>query len=174
MTSGYARGKDLATMGQRLVQGEMSRRKLAKMIDRLFFGLEVTKSVTPVATANLYTITGGSIQLVALYAIVTATIQTQANATKFVFTPTASGSASDLCATLDITAQAIGAYLAVSGGPTTALVSASRKYQQVSRATQHVVEPGVISLNCAASNTGAVVCYLFYTPVGEGATVVAA
>lgn len=123
----------------------------------------------------LFTITGGRVAILGIVGEVTTVIQTQANNTKLKFNPTATGADTDLCAVLDITADAVGTLYSITGTPATALqdgllLITSNKFL----AAPLILSEGDIELDCAASNTGSVAWTLWYVPLDDGAVVTAA
>ena len=140
--------------------------------------LQVKKVVIPAAAlpqtaqAAIATIAGGRVKVLSIVSEVTTVIETQANDTKLIANPTV-GADVDLCAALDITAQAVGTNNVITGTVANAMVanaSAVSKYQ----ASPLIIPEGTIDLDCAASNTGAMSHVIEYMPLDEGATIVAA
>lgn len=126
----------------------------------------------PQSTAYaIYTVSGGRILLTQIIGEVTTVIQTQACNTKLVFDPTAAGSDVDLCAVLDITAKAVGTLFGITGTLANALQSG---LMILGQATPHILQPGTIKLDCAASNTGQVKWTARYVPIDVGARLAAA
>ena len=117
-----------------------------------------------------FTVTG-KVLLLQLVSEVTTIIETQANATKWVYNPT-TGADSDLCATLDITGDAVGVNYGITGTPADALAEGVSRVD--SMATPVVLGPGTVDLDCAASNTGQIKTVLHYIPLEPGSTVTAA
>lgn len=134
-----------------------------------------TAALPQTTAAALFTISTGRVLLTSIVGEVTTVIQTQANATQLQFNPDDAGATQALCATLDITADAVGTMYSITGTPATALqdalnfVSADKML-----ARPMVLKPGDIELSCAASNTGSVKWTLHYWPLDTGAAVVAA
>lgn len=171
--------------------GPFSRRRLINEINALEAALDAGKVArgmrlgihVPRATADLpktttsplFTISGGRILLMGIFGEVTTVIQTQSNNTKLVFDPTDTGANQDLCANLDITADAVGTIYSITGTPATAMQD-SLNYVPSSKmmAQPILLKPGAIALTCAASNSGSVKWDMFYIPVDDGAAVVAA
>lgn len=121
----------------------------------------------------LFTITGGRVVIKALVGEVTTVIQTQANNTKLKFNPTATGADQDLCAVLDISADAVGELYTISG----TVGDAMRSDLLIGNGVLQdplVLSEGDIELDCAASNTGSVSWTLVYVPLDDGASVAAA
>lgn len=113
----------------------------------------------------------GLIKIINIIGEVTTVIQTQANNTKLVHNPD-TGSDTDLCAVLDITAKAVGSTLNITGTLANAMVNVANG-AGISQATHITVTKGTIDLNCAASNTGAIKWSIRYIPLEEGAKVIA-
>lgn len=126
----------------------------------------------------LFTITGGKIQLLAIVGEVTVVIQTQANNTKLKFNPAGTGSDTDICDVLSITADAVGTLYSITGDFSDAMTESNGVWAAESDDTMEagaiILGPGDIELNCAASNTGEVKWSVLYIPLDEGATVHAA
>jgi hypothetical protein len=123
------------------------------------------------AAGALFTVTG-KILVTDIIGEVTTVIQTQANATKLVANPTV-GADVDLCATLDITAKAVGSTMNITGTLANAMVNVPGG-AGVAQAGRLIVHGGTIDLNCAASNTGAIKWTLHWIPIDQDANVVAA
>lgn len=120
----------------------------------------------------LFTIGTGRILLTQLVGEVTTVIQTQANDTKLTATPTI-GTAVDICAALDISADEAGCLYGISGLNTDALIGINAG--ALPGQWSSVVLPiGTLNLACAASNTGAVKWSARWIPLDLGATFVAA
>lgn len=134
------------------------------------FGNTVSKATAALpqtTTATLFTITGGRVLLTSIVGEVTTVIQTQANNTKLVATPT-TGTAVDICAVLDISAKEAGCLFGITGLFSDAMVGANAGATVIPR--NPVVLPiGTLKLNCAASNTGNVKWICTYIPLDVGA-----
>ncbi|MEU0207352.1 MULTISPECIES: hypothetical protein [Streptomyces] len=153
-----------------LIQGDQLR--------SLLCGVKVQRATAalPQTTAGaLFTITGGKVLITSLVGEVTTVIQTQADNTKLTFDPTDAGATQDLCAVLDITADAVGTLYSITGTPATAMQDALNFLPSNKVPAQPIVlKPGSILLDCAASNTGSVKWDLTYIPLDNGAAVAAA
>lgn len=139
---------------------------------KALFGIRVDKATAALpqtATGTLFTVTGGRILLTSIVGEVTTVIQTQANNTKLVSTPT-TGTAVDLCAVLDISADQVGCLYGITGTFATAMVGANAG-ATVLPSNGIVIPVGTIGLSCAASNTGSVKWSITYVPLDEGASV---
>lgn len=144
----------------------------------LLCGIKVSRSTATLpqtAAGALFTVTGGRILVTSLVGEVTTVIQTQADNTKLTFDPTDAGATQDLCAVLDITADAVGTCYSLTGTPATAMQDALNFLPSSKVLAQPLVlKPGSILLDCAASNTGSVKWDLTYIPYDNGASVAAA
>lgn len=120
-------------------------------------------------TATLFTISGGRILLTSIVGEVTTIVQAQANATKLISTPT-TGTAVDLCATLDITGDEVGCLYGITGTLATAMVGANAG-ATTGMATPLILPIGTIKLSCAATNTGATKWSMTYVPIDDAASV---
>lgn len=111
----------------------------------------------PQSTAEaLVNVVGGKILLEGVFGEVTTVIQTQTNNAKLVADPT-TGADVDLCATLDITGDAVGTMYRITGDLSDAMEAATSGAQELLGDYKPVVvAPGAIDLSCSASSTGAV------------------
>ena len=132
---------------------------------------KATAALPQGADASLFTITAGNILLEGIIGEVTTVIETQANASRLKFNPTGTGADVNLCATLDITADAVGTFYSLTGTLTDPLQSNLWYGRRL--AAPIVLGPGVIELECADSNTGSVEWHLMYSVVDAAAEVAA-
>ena len=126
------------------------------------------------ADVALFRITGGKIRVFGIYGEVTTVVQNQANNTKLKHNPSGTGGDVDLCAVLNIAADAVGTVYSIVGVVGTALKSATLWMVLPAddiAAPGLVLAPGDIELDCAASNSGSVKWTLNWEPVDEGANV---
>lgn len=138
-------------------------------------GLRVDRAsaTLPATTATAYfTIAGGTVLITGLVGEVTTVIQTQANDTKWTANPT-TGTSVDMCAALDISADEAGCLYGITGTPADAMVGTNAGLTTL-MITPIVVNIGTLDFTCAATNTGATKWSLWYVPLEDGATVVAA
>lgn len=150
----------------------MATQVAGKSLRTLTYGAKVDKATAALpqtTTGTLFTVTGGRIILTNIIGEVTTIIQTQANATKLVSTPT-TGTAVDMCATLDITADEVGCLYTITGLPTDAMYGPNAGLGQA-MSRWLIIPVGTIKLSCAASNTGSVKWSMTYIPLDDGATV---
>lgn len=116
-----------------------------------------TATLPQTAAGSLFRITGGKVRIKSIVGEVTTVIQTQANATKLQFVGTNPVATTDLCATLDITAKAVGSLFTIVGVVATAMKVTTNNLVVPADdmgANGLILGPGDIKLNCAASNTG--------------------
>lgn len=134
-----------------------------------------TAALPQTAAASLFTISGGRVRITSIIGEVTTVIQTQADNTKLTFDPTDAGATQDLCAVLDITADAVGTMYSITGTPATAMQDGLNFLSSNKQLAQPLIlKPGDIKLDCAASNTGSVKWTIFWQPLDDGAAIVAA
>ena len=132
----------------------------------------VSKSLTPIATGDLFAVAGGPIRIIEIIGVVTDTVETQANSIKLLVDPTAPATDTDICAALEINADAIGTVYTITGTYANAMVATTLGVV-AGLATEIIVPIGMIELNGTASNTGTIVWYIRYMPLGPGVTVTA-
>ena len=146
-----------------------------KAARKLLKGIKVERATAALPAgvgAPIFNIRVGRVVLVLIIGEVTVIIQTQANATKLTATPTV-GTAADICATLDITADEVGCLYGITGVNTDALIGIDAG--ALPAQTRDVILPvGTLDLDCVATNTGSVKWTLFYVPIDDGAYVEAA
>ncbi len=124
------------------------------------------------ASTAYFTIAGGRVLLLGLVGQVGTAIQAQANAIKWIATPSA-GTAVDICATVDVNGKEAGTLLGITGLFTAAMLASNAGATVM--ATNAVVLPvGTVNLNTAASNTGTTKWSAFWLPLDSGASLVAA
>lgn len=146
----------------------------ADQLRTINFGTKVTggaKTLPATTTGALFTVSGGRVMVTSITGVVTTAVQAQANAVKLVATPTV-GAVNDLSTTVDVNGLALGGLLAPTGLAGDALVKSTGGGVSGLR-NPIVVATGVIGLNTAATNTGAVTWTLTYVALDNGATVVA-
>ena len=137
-----------------------------------------TAALPQSAAAAIFTITGGDIELLNVVGEVTTAIETQANATKLTYNPTATGNSSDICATLDITAAAVGIIFGITGTFAGAMHKGAQNFISKTAvgnmANSIIMGPGTIDLDCNASNTGSVQWTIIYRKLESASVIVAA
>ena len=130
-----------------------------------------TGALAQTADLSLFTVTG-KVEILQIIGEVTTVVQTQANNTLLKINPTV-GADVDLCAALDISADAVGSLYTITGTFANALIN-TVSGAVPSQASGVVVTAGVIELECAASNTGSVKWTVVYKAVDPGASIVVA
>ena len=142
--------------------------------EALLLGLRAEKAalaITAISTKALFTITG-RVLVRQIVGEVTTVIQSQANAAKLVYNPTAAGADTDLCATLDINADAEGLHYGITGTVADAMIEGVQMVK--GQVAPLVLEAGSIGINTAASSTGAIKWTIWYVPLSDGAGIAAA
>jgi len=129
------------------------------------------KAITSITTQNLFTISGGPITLIGFAGLITTGLEAATNVSNIQFTPTG-GAAIDLCNTLELNGAAIRKFLTITGTKADAMaLSTDEGIVVANLASPLVLSPGVISLTCAATTTGAITWYMVYEPMDPTATV---
>lgn len=143
-----------------------------------FLGLHVARATAALPQTTdgaLFTITGGRVLVTHLVGEVTTVIQTQANDTKLKFNPDATGADTDICAALDITADAVGTLYSLTGDFSDAMKDGLLCLETDAQLERPLtLSEGAIELDCAASNTGSVAWDIWYFPLDAGAAIAAA
>lgn len=153
----------------------MSDYLVGKALRKLQFGVKVdraTATLPQTTAAAIFNVLVGRVLLTQIVGEVTTVIQTQANNTKLTGNPT-TGTAVDICAALDITADEAGCLYGITGLNTDALIGADAGALP-GQTRPVVLAVGTLDLDCAASNTGSIKWTVFYVPVDDGAYMEAA
>ena len=134
-----------------------------------------TALIPQTADQALFRITGGKIRVTSIIGEVTVAIGAVANATKLKHNPAGTGSDVDICATLDITGDAVGQIYSIVGVLATAMKSTTLWLVIPSDNIPWpglILGPGDIEIDCAGSSvTGKVKWTLTYELVDAGANV---
>ena len=139
-------------------------------------GKKVSKATAVLAgtsTVDLFTVANGRVVVHAIVGEVTIVVQTQATSCKLISTPTV-GTAADLCAALDLTADEVGCLYGITGLTGDALIGTNAG---ATICPKHgvVVPAGVIGFNnVSAANTGSVKWDIYYTPLDIAAVITSA
>ena len=123
------------------------------------------------ADLSIFTVTG-RVELISIVGEVTTVIETQANATLIKINPTV-GADVDMCAALDISADAEGTNYVITWTLADALVAVTSGAGQYQAAAQ-LLTAGIIELECAASNTGSIKWTVQYRAIDSWARIIAA
>ena len=139
----------------------------------LRYGKRVDKEAATLpqtAAAAIFNITGGRVAITKIVGEVTTVMAAAANNIKLVANPTVGGSC-DICALVDGNAKAEGMLVGITGEPADAMVIDASIPGQISDV---VLKTGTLDLDCSASRTGAIKWTIWYTPLDDGAKIVAA
>lgn len=137
------------------------------------------KSVASVTSANLFTVSGGPVRVLALVGYVTAGLEAAENGTKIQFTPTG-GAATDVCDAANVSGIVERTWLAIPlNGAAQPLASGTGAAgwvtsQAGAEGAAGIFFTGTFSMNCTATTTGAITWYIEYEPLAPGAAVTAA
>ena len=141
---------------------------------RLLWGIKVSRAAAtlPQSTNSpIFTISGGRVLITAIFGQVTVVLGAVGNM-KLIATPTV-GSAQDMCAVVAAGTLAAGTSLGITGAVGDAMVAQNGVMKGISY-DGIMVDVGTINLSLSASSTGQCKWDLFYTPLDDGASVVAA
>lgn len=131
---------------------------------------KATATLPASGNQTIFTVTGGPIEILDILGEVTTVIQTQACNLKITSVDTASSTATDICANLNITAAAVGTFFNITGTLANALV-ATAGGTAISQAGRVVIPAGVLRITTSATNTGSVAWYIRYRPLSTGVSV---
>ena len=136
------------------------------------------KTLPQNATSTVFTVSGGRIMVGLLYGLVTTIVGGTTPAVKLIATPT-TGTANDMCTALTVTTDEVGAMwvLPIAVGSSLIGIASTGKSGSITGpgAFGQIIAPGTVGVNCSAADaTGAVQWSLFYVPLDNAATVVAA
>jgi hypothetical protein len=125
--------------------------------------------------ANVFTVSGGPVYLLALLLEITEAVSANACNAKWVADPT-TGVDTDMCLVVDIQSAAIGTFYKISGNIASALTAAvpgTALPLGINLSTPLIIPIGTIDLNLANSNptSGIATAHLQYAPVVPGASV---
>ena len=145
-----------------------------QVYEALQLGFRVEKAaldVTAISNKPLFNVTG-RVWVKQIVGEVTTLIQTQANNAKLVFGPTPAGANTDICAVLDISADAVGLHYGITGTVADAMIEGVQMVK--GQVAPLVLEEGAIGLDTSASSTGAIKWTIWYVPLSDGAKIAAA
>ena len=130
-----------------------------------------SKTLPATGTGSLFTVTG-VVEIIAIVGVVTTVIQTQACNLKL---STVSNSATtDICADLNISANAAQSRYSITGTFANALINTAKGVPVARQATSVIAQEGTIIATTSATNTGAIRRSVIYRPVQVGSKVTAA
>jgi len=139
--------------------------------DGLYTAYAADTAIAGASDKSLFTVTG-LVELVQIVGKVGTVIETQDNNTLLKINPTA-GADVDLCAALNISADAASSFMTITGTVGDAMVNTPSGAMQA-QATSIIVDAGVIELETAADNTGTIKWFVKYRPLEAGARIFAA
>lgn len=129
-------------------------------------------SSLPQTTATpTFNVLGGKVLIHEIIGECTTLCQTATNNAKWIANPTV-GADVDLCATLDLTADAVGTMYRVNGDLSDAMETATSGAQEIlGDYRPMLVAAGTLDLSCSASKTGAIKWTVIWSAVDPGARV---
>ena len=151
----------------------MSQLNPLKSFTQLTLGERVDRATDNITTGeDLFTIVGGRVAVNLIIGEVTTIIETKAVTFKLVANPT-TGTSTDMCATLDLSADEVGTMYTISGAPATAM-QRGESGSVLTQATPVIVAIGAIEAAVGDTHTGSIKWSVFYTPIDDGAYIEAA
>lgn len=144
---------------------------------KMLWGLKVDRAAAALpqtAQTPYFTVAGGRVLINAILGEVTTVIQGQATTVQLIATPTSGTAVSLSNATGDINAKEVGATIALATTLGGTLVVNNAGATVLPLANSFVVRTGTIDFKTGASSTGATKWSIFYTPLDDGASIVAA
>lgn len=136
--------------------------------DGSYLATKANVSIASASNQDVFTVTG-KVNISELFGEVETTIGTVTGGAKFTLIPTV-GSSTDMCATGDITALAVGGSFSLTGTLANTMV-ASVQGARIDQATSLVVKAGTIRLTAGMTSTGNVRTSVVYSPLEPGALV---
>jgi len=144
-----------------------------KALRKLQLGVKVERATANMTTGlALFTIATGRVQLNLIVGEVTTALAAGASAAKLTADPT-TGLTTDLCATFDVNAAEQGTLLTIEGLAASAM-QAGKSGSVPAQNCPVILAVGQILWVMAAALAGSVKWTIFYTPIDDGATIVAA
>lgn len=149
----------------------MSALPRGRAVRQAVYGITVERAASNLpgtGDLSIFQVLGGRVLLTTILGEVTTVIQTQTNAVKL--RHIGSGVTTDVCATVDVSAAAVGTQFGITGtfGTAATLGIATNQTNEIVLAT------GLLKLNTGATNTGQMRWTATYIPLDDGATLIAA
>jgi hypothetical protein len=140
---------------------------------KMNLGQRVDRATANITTGlDLFTIASGRVLVTQIVGEVTTIMETKTINFKLTANPT-TGTSTDMCANLDLTAAEAGTLLTISGTEADALRKGSSG-SVVAQNNPVVVAIGAIEATVGATHTGSIKWSLWYVPLDDGAYVEAA
>jgi hypothetical protein len=129
------------------------------------------KVTTALITENLFTVSGGPVEIVCLIGMIKTTLEGGVYNVKLVHTPTGYA-AVDLCTVASISGGAVGKFIYITRLPADGIkLSPAAGLFTNAITTKLVVLDGILSVNTSVNKTGAIDWYVHYKPLTPDATV---
>ena len=144
--------------------------------DRIGNGRLVARATVTLAgaTTDIFNVTGGRILLTNIVGSITVIVGGAANVYLQADPTVATSATAPLCASLDINGYDVGDLLGITGIPTDAMVPPVAGGAIVAPTMKMIIQTGAIEFVCDAAPGGAVLWTVWYKPLDDGASVVAA
>ena len=137
-------------------------------------GIRVDRATDNILTSdNLFTVATGNVLVTLILGEVTTTMETKVLTFKLQANPT-TGTTTDLCATLDLSADEVGALYTITGDAATDAMQRGESGSVPAQTTAVVVAPVTIDAVVGATHTGSIKWSIWYLPLEDGAYIEAA
>ena len=145
-----------------------------KTLRELALGVKVERATDNITTGeDLFTISGGRVMVTAIVGEVTTIMETKTINFKLVADPT-TGTSTDICANLDLSADEAGTLYTVAGNSSSTAMQRGESGSVPAQTSPFIVAAGAIEATVGATHTGSIKWMLFYIPIDDGASVAAA
>lgn len=137
-------------------------------------GVRVDRATDNITTGeNLFNIEGGNILVTLILGEVTTIIETKTVTFKLQANPD-TGTTTDLCSNLDLSADEVGSLYTIAGNAAATAMQTGQSGSVPAQTTAVVVSPGTIDAVVGATHTGSIKWSVWYLPLEDGAYVTAA
>lgn len=151
----------------------MSQLNPLKSFTQLTLGERVDRATANMTTGlPLFTVAGGRVAVNLILGEVTTIIETKTVNMKLQANPTV-GTTNDMSGNLDISADPVGTMYTIAGAPGTA-TQRGECGAVIGQSAPVIVREGAIEVVIGDTHTGSIKWSVFYTPIDDGAYVVAA
>lgn len=131
----------------------------------------ISKTPSNVATGDLFSVRGGLIKIIDIVGIVQTVVETQTNNLRLLIDPENPATDTNICGTLDVTADAVGTTYNITGTFSEALVAADNGVIETPQVKSIICPPGVIELSGSATNTGVIRWSMYYVALSPNVQV---
>lgn len=131
--------------------------------------VKATATLPQTGDGTLFTITGGQVEILQLLGEVTTVIESKATVCKLKLNCAGTGSDVNLCADLDLNADAVGTLYSITGNPNDPMQDGLWLVAGLSQPI--LIGPGVIEMEADSSATGSIGWFVLYRALEPGAKI---